>query len=107
LLPDCGIRSQRLGDHALAKGFRLFAAASSGARLHRLQQQVAFSELFTPSEPRMTCPLPTLRKLLERGLAVGLLLAAGMGDRDDDPLASPLGGGGARWHNVSQRALNA
>jgi hypothetical protein len=55
----------------------------------------------------MPCPLRALPKLLERGLSVGLLLAAGMADRDDDPLASPLGGDGARWPNLSPRALNA
>lgn len=55
----------------------------------------------------MPCPLRALLTLLERSLSVGLLLAAGMSDRDDDPLASPIGVDAARWHAPPQRALSA
>lgn len=55
----------------------------------------------------MPCPFRALFTVLERGLSIGLLLAAGMSDLEDDPLASPIGIGAAREHNRPQRALTA
>jgi hypothetical protein len=56
----------------------------------------------------MTCPLSALRKMVERALSIGLLLAAGMSDDDvDDPLASPIALSVPRQQPRPPRALSA